>query len=168
MYYLFKRAAGLNGTGQKKNDFLNECVVETLKPHPFRLFTPGEHQNMRIGLLRGYFWAITLGNYKIFFLKHHDKVIHSSYVIPKCIKFPFLKAGDYEIGPCNTHVDFRRKGSYQFMLGYILSCEEHKAADLFMIADEGNKASINGIEKAGFKRCGTVERTRLKNYRIGR
>jgi RimJ/RimL family protein N-acetyltransferase len=32
-----------------------------------------------------------------------------------------------------------------------------------MIVDDKNKSSINGIEKAGFERCGTVRKSNILN-----
>ena len=58
-----------------------------------------------------------LGKSYIYYSKDNTgKVVHTSYVIPKCIKFPFLSDNDYEIGPCMTIPEYRRKGIYPEVL----------------------------------------------------
>ena len=104
---------------------------------------------------------------RVFYVKDKDgRVIHTSCVIPKCVKFLFLEKNEYEIGPCYTDPNHRRKGIYCCVLNYITSHSALKASKFYMIVHEDNLASIKGIEKAGFKRTGVVEKTKvLKLYR---
>lgn len=72
---------------------------------------------------------------------------HTSYVIPKCFKFPFLRADDFEIGPCFTYPSYRGKRIYPAVPQYI--------------------NAYVGTEKSGFERCGTVKVSRFtKKYRL--
>lgn len=85
-----------------------------------RLYISGEIKSIKITLSRLIFMIITLGKSYIYYCKDNTgKVIHTSYVIPKCIKFPFLSNNDYEIGPCMTIPEYRGKGIYPQVLNYI-------------------------------------------------
>lgn len=105
-----------------------------------------------------YAWhLITLGKYKkIVVLNKDNSVVHTSCVIGKCFKFPFLSKSSAEIGPCNTHLDFRGRGIYPMVLNYIRSMGAY--TDYYMLVKTDNTSSIRGIEKAGFLRIGTVEK----------
>ena len=107
-----------------------------------------------------YVWhLITLGKYKkIVVLNKDNRVVHTSCVVGKCFKFPFLSKSSAEIGPCATHSDFRGMGIYPMVLNYIRSIGEY--TDYYMLVRSDNTASIRGIEKAGFLRIGTVEKRR--------
>lgn len=79
------------------------------------------------GMLKSMYWnIITLGKAKAYVIRDNTgKVIHSSYVIPKCYKFPFLRRGyhDIEVGPCVTDSEQRGRGLCPYVLTGIL-CRE--------------------------------------------
>lgn len=96
-----------------------------------------------------------------------NKLLHTSYVVPKCWKFPFLCDNEYEIGPCNTLQQFRGQGIYPKVLEHIVHTIGTKDTKFYMIVDDKNQSSIRGIEKAGFRRSGIVEiRGMFKQYYI--
>lgn len=145
------------------SEFLSRCCVKQFTPNPLRLWAAGENVSAKTALGRLYFWLITFGGCRIWYLQYGDAVIHTSYVVPKCCKFPFLNRGDYEIGPCVTQEAYRSRGIYQYMLKRITASQPD--ADFYMIVRSTNQPSVRGIEKAGFQRCGTVVRSRFfKNY----
>ncbi len=162
--YLYKKP--FTAVGETETDeFLSSCELRTLRPTPRKLRLDGEKLSLRQRLGRLYFWFITAGRCKIFFLCHGGDVVHSSFVVPKCTKFPFLRKGDYEIGPCATSADYRRRGAYRYVLGHITAQTEYEGACFYMIVKSTNAPSIGGIEKAGFTRCGSVRRTPIfKKY----
>ena len=121
--------------------------------------------------VRAFYWnLLTAGKGKIYYiLNESGEYIHTSYVIPRCSKFPFLRKGyhDIEIGPCMTDEGFRGQGLYPYVLSKIVEAELGEKDKAFMIVDDGNKPSIRGIMKAGFRRCGNIEKTRvLKRYKV--
>lgn len=85
-----------------------------------KLYISGEIKSLKKTLIRLMFMIITLGKSYIYYcIDDVGKIIHTSYVIPKCIKFPFLSDNDYEIGPCVTEFKYRGKGIYPQVLEYI-------------------------------------------------
>ena len=59
----------------------------------------------------------------------NENVMHTSYVVPRCMKFPFLGKGDMEIGPCATYPAYRGQGIYPAVLRYI--CKTFAKEDTF-------------------------------------
>lgn len=108
-------------------------------------------------LVRIVFWAESFGRAKIYYCLGDDgSVIHTSYVHPKTVKFPFLDSDDYVIGPCQTVKAFRGQGYYPRVLRYIAMLPEYAGRNIYIFVNEDNHASVRGIEKAGFKFCGTL------------
>ena len=116
-------------------------------------------------LARISFWTLTFGKAKIYYLTdEHGEVIYTSYIIPACFKFPFMKSGDLEIGPCYTSPQFRGQGIYTKVLKSIVGLGG-KNTLYYMIVDENNIASVKGIERAGFSKCGEVMKSKFfKRY----
>ena len=99
-------------------------------------------------------------------MSEDNKIAHTTYLIPKCRKFDFMGSSDWEIGPCITAREFRGQGIYPKVLNHITSSFGNNETIFYMIVEENNLSSIKGIEKAGFKRCGLVQKTKwLKQYR---
>ena len=121
------------------------------------LLLPGETGGVKKIGARLLFQILTLGKAKVFFVADGGNLMHTSYVVPRCVKFPFMGNGDYEIGPCFTYPQYRGKGIYPSVLKAICNCVGDENTTFYMIVDENNIASIKGIEKAGFQKCGIVE-----------
>lgn len=120
----------------------------------------------KVGAL--YWNLITLGKANVYMIRDEaGKRIHSSYVIPKCYKFPFLRGGGYhdiEIGPCVTDANYRGQGIYPYVLSEIIRNELGEKDKAFMIVDDGNHASIRGVLKAGFVKTSKIKKDRRKRY----
>ena len=147
----------------------NSSEIDVFSPSFLKGFCiKGEKISIKTYLVRIYFWAITKGKIKIYYVKSTDgAIIHTSYVIPRCIKFPFLSENDFQIGPCTTHPDFRGRGIYPRVINHIVKTVGESDTVFSMTVDISNTPSIKGIEKAGFEKCGDVEKKGiLKNYRI--
>ena len=130
------------------------------------LYISGENKNIKKSLLRMMFSLISMGKAKIFYCKNNKgEIIHTSLVVPKCWKFPFLDKDDYEIGPCITNEQYRGNGIYPQILNYIVHSHGNKNTKFYMFVAKDNIPSIHGIEKAGFIRCGEANVTKLKQYR---
>lgn len=166
--YLYCKEYHFTASPAFENDFLRICAVKVFKPTLFSLrFAGRERISLSVLLSRLYFWLITFGKYRIYYLLDGDRIVHFSYVVPRCVKFPFLGKNEYVIGPSVTSERYRRKGSYVYMLDAITSLAEYKNATFYMIVSADNLPSVKGIEKAGFIRCGRVSKTRIsKIFRL--
>lgn len=119
--------------------------------------------------MRLLFQILTFGKTKIYYVQDGNQILHTSYVIPACSKFPFLKKNDLEIGPCYAYPEFRGKGIYPKVLTKICQKRGGDSISFYMIVDENNLSSIKGIEKAGFVRCGSVYISKFaRRYRLVR
>lgn len=85
MYLLYKK--------EGKEDSLNtQFEVECAKIRPFNLFVDGEERSFRTGVVRLLFWLISFGKIKLYYVRNQEGVImHTSCVISKCFRFPFMK-----------------------------------------------------------------------------
>lgn len=143
-----------------------DFIVHEFQPTLFKWYLHGENRDIKTFFMRMFFQAVTFGKAKIFYvINDNDQIMHTSYVVPKCFKFPFLKKYDYEIGPCFTYPEYRGKGIYPKVLKYICMNIGNESSNFFVIVSRNNISSIKGIEKSGFNKLGLVEKSRvLKRY----
>ena len=161
-YYLYKKTC-CNKGGQDKSDL----DVRVFCPKPWKPALDKEDIGLKTYLVRMSFWLSTRGKFKIFYVLKDHKIAHTSYQIPKCGKFAFMKKGDLEIGPCETKDEFRGQGIYPKVINHITSSAQSTDTVFYMLVAEDNLPSIRGIEKAGFVRCGTAKKSGiLKRYRL--
>ncbi len=153
-----KRLYSCNAESVIFSETVFEIVEE--KPRFFRAY-PTQKLSLRNIAVNTYWWLVTLGKYRVWCALDNDKVVHTSYVIPKCSKFSFLNKGDYEIGPCKTNVEYRGRGIYPAVLYTIVS----KGGTAYMIVDDNNQSSIRGVTKCGFLVMpGCVKRSKMRRY----
>ena len=106
---------------------------------------------------------------KIYYVKHKNVLVHSSFCTPKSFKFPFMKSNDYHIGPCFTDSRYRGKGIYPKVLNHIVSelKRDPDCGNIYMIIEENNISSREGVKKAGFVEVASLYRKgRLKKYYV--
>lgn len=102
-------------------------------------------------------FIITGGRMKIFYIIDGKNVAHYSVILPKNFRFPFMKKGDLQIGPCFTYPSHRGIGLYTLALK-LIPLLFSKQTDLFWIyTTETNRISQRTIEKAGFGFQGLVK-----------
>lgn len=150
--------------------FSDKIIVKVFRPRLFGgLMLSGEMRSIKQLFARLFFQTITVGKARVFYVSDGDSLMHTSYVIPNCIKFPFMKKDDLEIGPCYTYPEYRGRGLYPAVLRAICNYYKDGNVHYYMIVDSENTASIKGIEKAGFEKCGTVRVTKYtKRYKLER
>ena len=166
-YFLFLQEFQIDTIFSKIKIENREFKIEKFKiGEKGKLYISGEIKSFKSTLIRLIFMLITLRKSYVYYCTDDvGKVIHTSCVIPKCIKFPFLSNIDYEIGPCMTIPEYRGKGIYPQMLSYITHSCGNEKSKFYMLVNPTNKSLIQGIKKAGFKFCGEVVATKLKQYR---
>lgn len=124
---------------------------------------------LKLAGLKGFiYWnIITFGKVRVYALYSEGKVVHTSYVVPKCYKFPFLRGGlhrDIEIGPCYTAAECRGRGYYPYVLSEIIKAELKDDQKAYMIVNKDAIASERGIKKVGFRKVSQVRKDRFKRY----
>lgn len=165
--YLYK----LDSTDAKKMpmDSCDGIDLKVFTPSLRGFFLKGEKTGIKTACIRLLFQVMTLGKAQICYVQSGNDIIHTSYVIPACAKFPFMDRNDLEIGPCYTYPAFRGKGIYPKVLSEICRRRGNDTSSFYMIVDETNLPSIRGIEKAGFVRCGSVQKSKFsKRYNLVR
>jgi ribosomal protein S18 acetylase RimI-like enzyme len=71
----------------------------------------------------------------------------------------WVRPGEAEIGPCSTFPAHRGRGLYPFIIRELCRvAAERGIQHVFMITSSRNYSSQRGIEKAGFRRCGSIYR----------
>ncbi|MBR6825849.1 MAG: hypothetical protein IKM59_04800 [Oscillospiraceae bacterium] len=146
----------------------SDLPVKIKKVSPFSLSLAGESLGMKGKLGRLAFWVMSKGDFRIFYVTDEKtgSPVHTSYVMGRSFKFPFMEKGDIHIGPCHTAPEHRGKGIYRKVLHFIRNHEGETGKQAYMIVAENNLPSIKGIEAAGLRQIGAVERTGLlKIYR---
>lgn len=160
MYYLYKYECD----GMEQIEENNWYEIKSVHPTLWNLKIPYEKFNLKKALLCAYFHIITLGHFYIYYVISDNQIIHTSFVLGKCYKFPFMKKGEYEIGPCITEREYRGKGIYPSVIKKIIADNTEKGKVFYMFCNEKNLSSIKGILKAGFREDGILEKSFLKRY----
>ena len=155
MKYLLYRKKGIKGACEGCED-LN---IISFRPTPIKLATVGKSVSIKVRFVRLMFFLLTRGKAYILCVKNdHNKIVHTSYVIPKCSKFFFMAKEDWEIGPCITAPESRGQGIYPRVLNYATSHTKDQNTYFYMLVAPDNAPSIRGIEKAGFELFGEAEK----------
>ena len=138
--------------------------IQKFNPRFFKLYLPNEERNVKSTLVRLFFCMIARKRFIIYYCcNEKGELMHTSFTVSKCIKFPFLTKNDCHIGPCETYTKFRGQGIYPKVLRYIIS--DYNAEKYYMIVHESNASSIRGIEKAGFEKVGCVKKNIFKIFK---
>lgn len=124
--------------------------------NPFLLFAKEEKFSVKEFLIRLRWCFFSFGKAIVYYCysEEFNSVIHTSYVIPKCCKFPFMQRGDFQIGPCMTDSKARGRGIYPKVLNFIVNDLNFEKREFYMIVNDNNPASVKGIKKAGFVETG--------------
>lgn len=138
---------------------INICDIKVNKiilSNPFKLFAKCEIFSFKEYLIRLRWCLKTFGKAIVYYYydEHQSDVQHTSFLIPYCNKFPFMKKKDFQIGPCYTKRTARGKGLYPKVLNFIVLENSHNNSDFYMIVNDNNPASVKGIKKAGFIETG--------------
>lgn len=95
-------------------------------------------------------------------VKKGNRIISRALLITKTPNYKFLPKDGVHICYCETIPQEQGKGYYSLLLKAILANNPGK--HFYMIVEEKNTPSIKGIERAGFVRCGEVEKTERGSF----
>ena len=155
---------GLYGTYGTKDPVVPVALeIKHYKPGLFHLVDHPTERAVRKN--RFLWWGMTLGRYEVYYAVMNGKVVHHSYVVPKCMRFPFLKRRQYVICSSNTDASCRGMGVFPQVLSRILQDYGTEAWFYAMIADD-NHASIRGTAKVGFTYMGRAEQSKRHIWKI--
>jgi len=141
---------------QLHSDVLSTYKLSILKPKISDLHKLGH------GFVVNLFWyLISHGKVEVLQLTDSEYIVHFSYICPKVYRFPFMKTGDIQIGPCLTFEKYQKRGIYSAVLKYLISeyCKQNRT--LWIYCNENNEASRKTIEKVGFKYYGNATINKL-------
>ena len=118
-------------------------------------------------LVRLEFLLMTLGKVDVYYvLDKYGRLVHRSFVFPKCFKFPFLKSNQFCIGgPSYTVNEYRGMGIYPKVIDYIVHDKGDANTIFYMFANEENRSSLKGITKAEFTACGRIYQNKMKQFK---
>lgn len=89
-------------------------------------------------------------------------IVRQSMMVGRNPKFSFLRENEYEIGPCMTTEEYRGLWIYPYVLGIcVRALPDGERGEHYMFVSPDNLSSIRGVEKAGFRVIGHVERRRF-------
>tara|TARA_B100000900_G_scaffold405255_1_gene414615 strand:+ start:1639 stop:2148 length:510 start_codon:yes stop_codon:yes gene_type:complete len=89
--------------------------------------------------------------YSVHELIYNDEIVYSGKIFKKVHLLKLIdKYGSYAIGDCITAEKYRGKNIYPYTLQMLSKEMFKKKEELFILVSPENKASIRGIEKAGF------------------
>ncbi len=157
-YILFKNPDSISA----EHDFCED--VKSFKPHLSKLCLDNEKLGLKSKLLRAWFYLVARGVFEIYYVPSESGDIkHTSYVMGKSYKFPYMENDSLVIGPCVTKPEYRGQDIYVSVLRKIIFDNAGKNISIF--AAENNAASLKGIKKAGFIESGVIRKSCvLKRY----
>jgi RimJ/RimL family protein N-acetyltransferase len=94
--------------------------------------------------------------YAILLISQAGRVVHRSVLTPKYFRFPFMSAGDLQIGDTWTDQAHRGKGLATFAVQAALASADQRT--YWYIVERANASSIRVVEKIGFTLVGTGTR----------
>lgn len=145
----------------------DKLELGVFKPSIFRMCLPNLSPTFKNKITNLYWYFITFGRFRIYYVKAKEKIIHTSYCAPKCYKFPFMSRGDLHIGPCATDSKYRGKGIYPYVLTRIIKDYAKQNISFYMIIEANNIPSQRGVFKVGFIKTMALRKSGLlKVYKI--
>jgi RimJ/RimL family protein N-acetyltransferase len=104
--------------------------------------------------------------YGVFLIRQDKRCVHRSVVTPRFFRFPFMNAGDLQVGDVWTAESERGRGLASFALLYILNTDSNRERAYWYVVDAGNLASIRVAEHASFRNSACGTRTCLCGVRL--
>jgi hypothetical protein len=115
-------------------------------------YKPGFGDFTRYGLswkVNFLWYLFSKGNFCILVLIEDNLVVHYSYLTPKVFRFPFMKKGDVQVGPCVTHVSYRGKGIFSRVLELIPELYS-RSETIWTYTTEDDIAAQKAFKNAGY------------------
>lgn len=140
-----------------------KCEYKTIEIVDFTAELFGDTKK---GAFIAFMWkVITLKKPKAYVIRDNDgKIIHSTCVIPKCYKFPFMGKKDIHIGPGQTAKQYRGQGLWPYVVSAIVENELDEKNSAFGMINTRNENSIKGFKKVGFFPIALMRKDKLGRH----
>jgi glycosyltransferase involved in cell wall biosynthesis/GNAT superfamily N-acetyltransferase len=123
-----------------------------------------------------YWWLVYLprmicgkSGFDVYSVYADGRLVHRTFLLPKCFKFPFMAENDLFVGLVWTHPSYRRKGLSQFAFRQIQNeCKKNMNDSnirFWWLVLETNTASIELAKRLGFSDFGLRARRRWGIYK---
>ncbi|MEA5112122.1 hypothetical protein SDC9_36049 [bioreactor metagenome] len=115
-------------------------------------YKPGFGNFSRYGLswkVNFLWYLFSRGNFSILILMDEKLVVHYSYLTPKVFRFPFMRKGDVQVGPCVTHASFRGKGVFSKVLE-LVPLLYPRSETIWTYTTEDDIAAQKAFKNAGY------------------
>lgn len=105
-------------------------------------------------------------DYSVFSIHDGTHRIHRSCVFPGYFRFPFMEAGDLQIGDTWTSPDYRGRGLAKYALRETVRLLGRPDRSFWYLTESDNTPSIRVAEQVGFRLAGEGRRTHRYGLRI--
>jgi RimJ/RimL family protein N-acetyltransferase len=132
------------------------------RPSPFGLRPPGAGFYPYVAfwvMHRLHFFAH--GDYAVFLIRFGKDLVFQAAVTPPDFRYPFMGAGDVQVGNVLTDPQHRGRGLAPFSLASIIEAMRADGRTFWYVTEETNVASRRAAEKAGFSIAGVGNRSSL-------
>lgn len=111
----------------------------------------GDFGNYGLSSLVNMLWFLfSFGNFSVLVLLDDKIVVHYSYLTPKVFRFPFMKRGDVQVGPCVTHESYRGQGVFSKVLSLIPLLYPGINNTIWTYTTEDDIAAQKAFKNAGY------------------
>lgn len=104
--------------------------------------------------------------YCIVFIRHGDRLVHRSCVLPRYFRWPFMGNDDLQISSTWTQPEFRGKGLASVALAHIVQTMKAAHRRFWYVTREANLSSIRVCRRVGFELLAYGRRDRFLGLRI--
>ena len=159
MYELYEVKKSTYKKNETKCEYKNIEVVD---------FSSELFGSSRKGVLIAFVWkVITIKKPKAYIIRDaQGAIIHSTCVIPKCFKFPFMGKDDIHIGPCVTVKEYRGLGLFPYVVSSVIENELNDENSAYSMINTKNISSIEGFKKVGFLPIALMRKDKARRHVI--
>ncbi len=152
-FYVYER----NGGRKQESKWPDGCQVSLWRPKGWSVVPPG------CGIMPFVIWwafhvfrVFRNRQYSVLLIHGENGLVHRSCVFPGYFRFPFMAAGDLQVGDTFTTLSHRGRGIALAALSDISTrfCLQGQGGMLWYIVRDDNVASIRVAEKCGFRLVG--------------
>jgi RimJ/RimL family protein N-acetyltransferase len=133
--------------------------IELWRPSMMRLIPPGPRQApLFLWWLLHHARAFANRDYSALIIRDGRRVVHRSMIFPRYFAFPFMEAGDLQVGNTWTAPDYRGKGLATTAIRAVMERRWRDGRRIWYVASATNTASLAVAHGAGLVPVGRAMR----------